>query len=112
MAAHDHLGEQFFHGTTASQAESITKTGLRSTFHGNYTLHRDLGAARSYGHDVAGYDPDKRHGVISVQIPARIAPAYIETMPHPETPEEVDEGGHRRAWLRRTIPPKYIRRVE
>jgi hypothetical protein len=112
MTVNEHLGEQFFHGTTAHQAAAIEETGLRSTHYGNYTLHRSLEAARSYGRDVAGYDPEGRHGVISVQIPARYAAAYIETKPHEETPEEVDEGGNKRAWLHRTIPPRYITRIE
>jgi hypothetical protein len=112
MSASDHLREeQFFHGTTAQQADSIVQSGLRSTFAGNYTLHRIRAAAEGYGDDVKGYDPEGRAGLIQVTIPKRVAAAYIETAGHPETPEEVDDGSGNRAWLRRTIPPKYIRRA-
>jgi hypothetical protein len=106
MAASDHLGQQWWHGTTSANADAIQREGLRATWAGNYTLHVDRNAAHSYAQDAAdelGGSP----AVVGVQIPSRIAAAYLDVKT--QVPEEVEDGT-RRAWLRRTVPPRYITR--
>jgi hypothetical protein len=103
--------QQFFHGTTHENAESIMRTGLRATTEGNYTLIRSQEGAKEYAEMDRAYSPSGQVGVVAVSIPHRVAPAYYETRGHPDVPEEADDGSGNRAWLRRDIPPKYIKRV-